>query len=355
VQEDETGLVLWALWHHFDKFHDLEFIKPFYRPVIIRAAERMCSFRDENGLPRESYDLWEERIGVHAWTVAATWAGLKAASRFAAIFGETDLARKYALVADGMKQAADSYLWSEELGRYVRSVTLVDDGHRVDEVVDASLCGLFLFGMYEASDPRIIRTMGTLREKLTVRTTVGGLARYEGDAYQRSVPAEDGNVPGNPWFISTLWLAQWQIARAQSPEDLQPALEALTWVAQRALRSVVMAEQVHPYTGEPLSVSPLTWSHSTFVQTVLEYVEKLSSFSRAAPAVNRFTIEAGWCTCPVAWRSRPRGRRGWARVSNGPMGAHPEAAAMTENCSEQVPDDRMKGRGEAAHLKGHAM
>ena len=282
VQEDETGLVLWALWHHFDKFHDLDFIKPFYRPLIIRAAEWMCLFRDESGLPRESYDLWEERIGVHAWTVAATWAGLKAASRFAAIFGETDLARKYASVADGMKQAADSYLWSEELGRYVRSVTLVDDGHRVDEVVDASLCGLFLFGMYEASDPRIMRTVGTLREKLTVRTTVGGLARYEGDVYQRSVPTQDGNVPGNPWFISTLWLAQWQIARAQSPEDLQPALEALTWVAQRALRSVVMAEQVHPYTGEPLSVSPLTWSHSTFVQTVLEYVEKLSSFSRCS-------------------------------------------------------------------------
>jgi GH15 family glucan-1,4-alpha-glucosidase len=181
-----------------------------------------------------------------------------------------------------MKQAADSYLWSEELGRYVRSVTLVDDGHRVDEVVDASLCGLFLFGMYEASDSRIIRTMGTLRERLTVRTTVGGLARYEGDVYQRSVPAQDGNVPGNPWFISTLWLAQWQIACAQSPEDLRPALEALTWVAQRALRSVVMAEQVHPYTGEPLSVSPLTWSHSTFVQTVLEYVEKVSSFSRCS-------------------------------------------------------------------------
>jgi ribosomal protein L34E len=26
----------------------------------------------------------------------------------------------------------------------------------------------------------------------------------------------------------------------------------------------------------------LTWSHSTFVQTVLEYVEKLSSFSRCS-------------------------------------------------------------------------
>jgi glucoamylase len=294
VQEDETGLVLWALWHHFDKFHDLDFVKPFYRPIVIHAAEWMSSFRDANGLPQESYDLWEERIGVHAWTVAATWAGLKAASRFAAIFGETDLARKYASVADEMKQAADSYLWSEELGRFARSVTPVNDGYRVDAVVDASLCGLFLFGMYEVGDPRIVRTMEAIGEKLSVRTGVGGLARYEGDMYQRSVPAEDANVPGNPWFLSTLWLAQWHIARAQTPEELQPALEAITWVVKRALASGVLAEQVHPYTGEPLSVSPLTWSHSTFVQTVLEYVEKLSSFGRC-----------GGCGQPLHERSEP--------------------------------------------------
>jgi glucoamylase len=294
VQEDETGLVLWALWHHFDKFHDLDFVKPFYRPIVIHAAEWMSSFRDANGLPQESYDLWEERIGVHAWTVAATWAGLKAASRFAAIFGETDLARKYASVADEMKQAADSHLWSEELGRFARSVTPVNDGYRVDAVVDASLCGLFLFGMYEVGDPRIVRTMEAIGEKLSVRTGVGGLARYEGDMYQRSVPAEDANVPGNPWFLSTLWLAQWHIARAQTPEELQPALEAITWVVKRALASGVLAEQVHPYTGEPLSVSPLTWSHSTFVQTVLEYVEKLSGFGRC-----------GGCGQPLHERSEP--------------------------------------------------
>jgi GH15 family glucan-1,4-alpha-glucosidase len=294
VQEDETGLVLWALWHHFDKFHDLEFIKPLYRPLIIGAAEWMCAFRQDNSLPQESYDLWEERPGVHAWTVAATWAGLQAASRFAAVLGETDLARRYAGVAEDMKRAADAYLWSDKLGRFVRTVTPGGADHDVDAVLDSSLCGLFLFGMYEASDPRIVATVEILREKLAVRTPVGGLARYEGDVYQRSVPPEDANVPGNPWFICTLWLAQWHIARARSPEELQPALAALSWVAERALRSGVLSEQVHPYTGEPLSVSPLTWSHGTFVQAVLEYVEKLSGFNRCPT-----------CGRPLHERDRP--------------------------------------------------
>ncbi len=35
-----------------------------------------------------------------------------------------------------------------------------------------------------------------------------------------------------------------------------------------------MAEQLHPYTGEPLSVSPLTWSHAEYVRTVQEYIER---------------------------------------------------------------------------------
>jgi GH15 family glucan-1,4-alpha-glucosidase len=38
--------------------------------------------------------------------------------------------------------------------------------------------------------------------------------------------------------------------------------------------SGVLAEQVHPYSNEPLSVSPLTWSHATFVTCVLEYLDR---------------------------------------------------------------------------------
>jgi GH15 family glucan-1,4-alpha-glucosidase len=55
---------------------------------------------------------------------------------------------------------------------------------------------------------------------------------------------------------------------------LKEAVKILEWVADHALPSGALAEQVHPYTNEPLSVSPLTWSHATFVTVVLEYLEK---------------------------------------------------------------------------------
>ena len=43
----------------------------------------------------------------------------------------------------------------------------------------------------------------------------------------------------------------------------------------------MLAEQVHPYTKQPLSVSPLTWSHATFVATVLDYLAKETQLGRA--------------------------------------------------------------------------
>ena len=54
-------------------------------------------------------------------------------------------------------------------------------------------------------------------------------------------------------------------------DDLERPLQLLNWVADHALASGVLAEQLHPETGAPLSVSPLTWSHSAFVHTICRY------------------------------------------------------------------------------------
>lgn len=277
IQEDETGLVLWALWNHFEHFPEVEFIKPLYRDLIIRAGSFLASYRDERtGLPQPSWDLWEERRGVLAWTAAATYAGLLAAARFANAFGEVDQRDAFEQAAAEMKAGVEAHLWQEEAGRFVRMIIPREDGSfDVDWTIDSSLAGLFLFGMYPASDPRVVKTMEAVRERLWVKTEIGGLARYENDYYQQ-VSRDLQTCPGNPWIICTLWLARWLIARAETHDDLKPAVDLLEWVARRALPSGVLAEQVHPYTGEPLSVSPLTWSHGEVVATVVEYLDKIS-------------------------------------------------------------------------------
>jgi GH15 family glucan-1,4-alpha-glucosidase len=101
---------------------------------------------------------------------------------------------------------------------------------------------------------------------------VGGIARYENDGYHQ-VSQDIEEVPGNPWFITTLWVAEWLARTAQSEVDLAKSRELLEWVTQHALPSGILAEQLHPYTGEPLSVSPLTWSHAAYINTVLAYLK----------------------------------------------------------------------------------
>src|SRR5438876_1190134 len=177
IQEDETALIIWALWQYFELYQRIEETAPFYRTLVTRPADFMPGYvAPATGLPPPSPALVEERLWVH--------------------------------------------------------------------------------------------------------TDVGGLARFENDAYHQVERQDTKRVPGNPWFISTLWLARYRLLRSHTVEDLARGLELIEWAARRALPSGVMAEQLHPYTGEPLSVSPLTWSHAAYVRVVREYLDRTAQLNR---------------------------------------------------------------------------
>jgi GH15 family glucan-1,4-alpha-glucosidase len=276
IQEDGTGLVLWASWFHFNKFRDIEFSIRLYENLVTRCGDFLVSYRDgKTGLPLPSYDLWEEKWGIHTFTVSAVYAGLKAAGNFSNFFGDAERSKRYQEVADEVKAAMDKYLYSSEHKRFLKTILPGDDGSfKPDPTIDASIYAPFYFGVFEPDEERVVNTMNAIKERLWVKTHVGGIARYEGDSYHK-VTDNIYEVAGNPWFICTLWLAQWYIAKAKDSRELQEAIPILEWVASRALPSGVLAEQVHPFTNQPLSVSPLTWSHAAFVTTVLEYLDKL--------------------------------------------------------------------------------
>lgn len=81
----------------------------------------MVKFRDEEtGLPLNSYDLWEERYGVHTFTVSAVIAGLRAAGEFARAFGEYKHSDKYHDTADKMKDALVAHFYHKGEGRFAR-------------------------------------------------------------------------------------------------------------------------------------------------------------------------------------------------------------------------------------------
>ncbi len=312
IQEDETALVVWSLWRHYVRYRDIEFVRPLWVDVVQKAADFMVRYRDpETHLPLPSYDLWEERWGIHAFTVATVYAGLKAAWQFAVCFGDTARSTAYAHAAEEVKDAFCKHFWSEEKGRFLRRITPsdpdrtaqllaqvmagrtpepadnpdhVDIGqhdvlHDEDKVLDSSIYAIWAMDMLSADDPRVVATMDAIEKELWIKTGVGGVARYENDYYHQ-VSNDVENVPGNPWFICTLWLADYHIARAKTVEELEKAKPILDWVTSHALESGVLAEQVHPETNAPLSVSPLTWSHATLVATVTTYQTKLEQMSK---------------------------------------------------------------------------
>jgi GH15 family glucan-1,4-alpha-glucosidase len=147
--------------------------------------------------------------------------------------------------------------------------------------LDASISGLYQFGMFEATSEEMRRTMEAITNRLTVKSEVGGVARYENDVYHQ-VSHDLANVPGNPWFICACWLAEYQIACARTLEELRQAQGWLEWVRARALPSGVLAEQVNPYTDAPLSVSPLTWSHAEYAGAIRWYIGKYRHLTATA-------------------------------------------------------------------------
>ncbi len=268
IQEDETALVLQALWHHFLKYRDVEFIGQIYPNLILRAAEFLLRHTDDStGLPRPSFDVWEEQHGVFTSTAATVCSALEAAAEFARVFYDRERHDRLMKAAARMKQAILDHMYDRATARFARA--LRPDGS-LDMTVDSALAFLFAYGPFRARDAAVEGTMRAVIDSLWTRAGSGGLARYENDAYQRVA----ADTPGNPWVITTLWLARWHIARAASVDELAKGLQLLNWCQRHSSTAGLLAEQLDPHSGMPISVSPLLWSHAEYVIAVCQYVHR---------------------------------------------------------------------------------
>ncbi|MEK7460297.1 MAG: glycoside hydrolase family 15 protein [Patescibacteria group bacterium] len=274
IQEDETALVVIALWHHYEESKDLEFVEDVYDALVKRAADFMVSYRDHKTfLPKASYDLWEEKFGVHTYTATTVYGALIAASKLAMLLGKKQSEETYLKAAFEIRQGILTYLYDDTDGIFVKMMNIDDDGtFHYDKTLDmSSIYGLFAFGVLDIDDPRLANAIKQVESRLVVKTDVSGVVRYEGDRYFRST----SDVPGNPWFITSLWLAQYYIAKAKKESDFDPVHRWITWAVKHAGPSGMLSEQLDPHTGAQLSATPLTWSHSEYVTTIVKYLDRL--------------------------------------------------------------------------------
>ena len=268
IQEDETASVLYALWKYYEKDGNLEFVTKVYDRLVVKAADFMMNYRDPDTLlPKPTFDEWEEKVGVFTSTVASVVAALDSAAKFAKVFYDSNRQEVLGEASAQIKDAMIKHLYDPELKRFIKGI--YPNGEK-DTTIDSSVSTVFAYEVLDAKDGRVKNTMDALSKELWVKTEVGGLARYQNDHYRRV----SLDTPGNPWFISTLRLARWHIAIASSLDELASAMDFLKWAAKNALPSGALAEQLDPYSGKPISATPLLWSHAEFVIAVCEYINK---------------------------------------------------------------------------------
>jgi oligosaccharide amylase len=249
LQIDQTGTVIAAVWHHFKLRADLDVLLDFW-PMVKSAAEFLLKFRDlPTGLPRPSFDLWEEREGIHTYSTGVVAHALERASRIALELGKDG--ERYRQVAEAMREAAITHFWDDARGRFVRSINPRDDR------LDASVLLALKLGLLPWTDPRARIAVDNIDARLWNKR-VGGLARFEGDTYYGLE---------NPWIICSLWLAEARLMLG----DRDRCRDILQWVADHAEPGYLLPEQVDAQSGAARSATPLAWSHSTYVDVMHKY------------------------------------------------------------------------------------
>ncbi len=283
IQEDETALVLYMLYQHYQGDKDLEFIESLYNPFIEPAANFMVEYIEARyGLPQNSFDLWEEKFGISTYTASTVYAALLAAAQFAQLLGKEESVRIYSAVAQRMREAILEHLFDEHAGYFIKRIRAYDQiEDQRDMTLDmSSFFGPLYFGVIEPTDPRIERMFSEVEARLKVAGASEGYVRYEGDNYYTM---HDAGTP-NPWVVTTMWVAQYHIMRAKKASDLTRVYDMLEWTASHATKGGVLAEQMHPHTRAHMSTAPLVWSHAEFVLTVHAYLDKLESFKKPKTA-----------------------------------------------------------------------
>ena len=262
IQEDETAIVIVMLGEFLKHSNDQDFVEKMYDKFVRPAADFMANFIDsETGLPHASYDLWEEKFLTSTYTAAVTSCALSVAAEMARRQGVAIDADRWQSKSDLIKSNS-SIFFDEEKGHYIKGFLLSKNSTTVDKTLDVStFYGAFAFSYY-SDENKVESTLNSIERELLDISPSKGSARYENDNYFRSSPA----YKGNPWFVTTLWIAQYYAMNDQKDR----AKTYINWALENSLKSGLLSEQISPEESSIVGVTPLVWSHAELINTILD-------------------------------------------------------------------------------------
>ncbi|HXH26619.1 MAG TPA: glycoside hydrolase family 15 protein, partial [Candidatus Acidoferrum sp.] len=228
IQEDETAIVVFLFGQYYQITEDKEMLNVFYDSLIRPAANFMAGYIDEfTKLPHASYDIWEEKLLTTTYTTAVTYAALGAAARLADAIGRQHEAVQWQSVADDIRLAAPAQLFSKEKKFFLKGfIRERRDNGSIETIYNntidmSSFYGAFMFGLFDVNSDEIKQAFQTLVETFGLQENAATpVPRYVGDVYRRNNISD----PSNPWFITTLWLAQYYLEIKQ-PDKAKAIIE----------------------------------------------------------------------------------------------------------------------------------
>lgn len=266
IQEDETALTLFMFGQFYAAQKDDRLLREFYDSFIKKMANFLAGYIDDlTGLPKPTYDLWEEFFMTTTYTTSLVFAALQSAAELAERADDSDSAVRWRSASDDIYEYAHKRLFNADRGYFYKGISVENGAIVPDETIDLSaFFGAYMFGLFPLDSDEVKRSFDTLVTKI-MKPDFPGLPRYENDNYHRNEQTGLGNF----WFITSLWVAQY----AQESGNSALRDKIVEWVEASAGTTHMLSEQVNPVSGEALSVSPLVWSHAEYMATLLDMVD----------------------------------------------------------------------------------
>jgi glucoamylase len=220
-----------------------------------------------------SYDIWEEELGLHYYTLRVCAAALRAGAQWHARSGEPVAARPLQASAAALLDLLDGY-WLAEAGHY-RSRGLLASGARSKKELDIAVILAAVHVQdrdprHGFADARLHATLAQLEALFAARYPINrhrergfAMGRYDGDVYHA----------GGAYYFSTLGAAEFCFGVAALGGD-----DAAQWFARgdatlAMLRDYVpedgaLSEQFDQRTGAPSSARHLAWSYAAFITCI---------------------------------------------------------------------------------------
>lgn len=235
LQIDETAAILIGISRHVNYL--------FLEELILKSTVALMNFIDDRGLSKSSYDLWEERKGVHLYSTVSIYAALKTSRDMLKVIDDikyASLLERIDMKINEVRRGINEYF--VENGRLKRSL----DDYKIDISL---LCVCVPFDVFDVNDDVVKNTVSEIER--TLHMSNGGYMRYQWDNY----------IGGNTWIVSSLWLAMYYIKLG----DLAKARELFDWVTNHADSLYFLPEQIEREGNKTAWVTELSWSHAMYV------------------------------------------------------------------------------------------